>query len=58
MRFSDELIGSEGEWCQVKGMRAIIRAVHNNRQNVTVQFENNVTAVVDYPYVCLEEDEV
>jgi hypothetical protein len=57
-RFADELCGSEGEWCQVHGERAIIRAVHDGGQKVTVQFERDErTELVWHDHVELEGNE-
>ena len=67
--FADELRGSEGEWCGVRGLpligmsmppmrRAIIRAVHDGGNKVTVQFEDdNTTMVATYHEVELEGEE-
>ena len=56
--FSDELRGAEGEWCRVSGRRAIIRAVHDDGQKATVQFEDDESCdIYGYRSIQLEDDE-
>lgn len=58
-RFADELIGSEGERCKVGDAPAIIREVHDNGKNVTVQYvEDNNCRVVHFSQVELLDPEV
>lgn len=61
--FADELRGSEGEWClwfhDMKGELAIIRAVHDKGEKVTIQTEDMKTHLVRYPFIrLLDEDEI
>ena len=57
MRFADELRGSEGERCTVKGIAGTIEGLTADGQYAYVRLDNGIRPLVSYRDVELEGEE-